>query len=77
MPDQTVAALVITYHSSEDLPAYLTSLEAAVHPLNLEIIGVDNASSDDSAEKVEHFGGRVARNTEISACLPRSTRPPR
>lgn len=63
MTDKTVAVLLITYHSGEDLPAFLDSLGPAVQPLELDVVCVDNASTDDGPDLVQRFGGRVARNT--------------
>ncbi|MEV0110989.1 glycosyltransferase family 2 protein [Nocardia sp. NPDC050799] len=62
MRDKTVGVLLITYQSAEDLPTFLESIEAAVQPLELDIVCVDNTSTDDGPELVEKFGGRVTRN---------------
>ncbi|CAM4041830.1 glycosyltransferase family 2 protein [Nocardia ninae] len=62
--DKTVGLILVTYQSAEDLPPFLESLPAAVDPLALDVVGVDNVSSDRSVELVEEFGGRVIRNSE-------------
>lgn len=62
MRDKTVGVLLITYQSAEDLPTFLESIETAVQPLELDIVCVDNTSTDDGPELVEEFGGRVTRN---------------
>lgn len=62
MRDKTVGVLLITYQSAEDLPTFLESIETAVQPLELDIVCVDNTSTDDGPELVEKFGGRVTRN---------------
>ncbi|WP_433714524.1 glycosyltransferase family 2 protein [Nocardia sp. CA-084685] len=54
---------LVTYQSAEDLPGFLESLPAAVHPYAVDVIGIDNVSTDGSADIVEGFGGRVIRNT--------------
>jgi N-acetylglucosaminyl-diphospho-decaprenol L-rhamnosyltransferase len=46
----------------EDLPGFLETLEAAVEPYAVDVIGIDNVSTDRSADIVEEFGGRVIRN---------------
>ncbi|MGQ4616591.1 glycosyltransferase [Nocardia sp. R7R-8] len=54
---------LVTYQSAEDLPGFLETLSAAVEPFTVDMVGVDNVSTDRSAEIVEDFGGRVIRNT--------------
>src|SRR5690606_24791589 len=41
MRDKTVGLLLITYQSAEDLPTFLDSLEAAVDPLEVDVVCVD------------------------------------
>ncbi|MEU8899570.1 glycosyltransferase family 2 protein [Nocardia sp. NPDC048505] len=60
--DKTVGLILVTYQSAEDLPPFLESLPAAVEPYTVEVICVDNTSTDDSADLVEDFGGRAIRN---------------
>jgi N-acetylglucosaminyl-diphospho-decaprenol L-rhamnosyltransferase len=48
VPD--VSALVVNYNGMHLLPACLEALEAARGPLAVEVVAVDNASSDGSAE---------------------------
>ncbi|MFF7941582.1 glycosyltransferase family 2 protein [Nocardia gamkensis] len=62
--DKTVGLVLVTYQSAEDLPPFLESLPAAVEPYTLEVVGVDNTSTDNSADLVEAFGGTVIRNSE-------------
>ncbi|WP_327149520.1 glycosyltransferase family 2 protein [Nocardia sp. NBC_01329] len=62
MRDKTVGVLLITYQSAEDLPTFLQSIENAVQPLELDIVCVDNTSTDNGPVLVEEFGGRVTRN---------------
>ncbi|UGT62125.1 glycosyltransferase family 2 protein [Nocardia asteroides] len=60
--DKTVGLALVTYQSAEDLPGFLETLAAAVEPYAADVIGVDNVSTDRSADIVEEFGGRVIRN---------------
>ncbi|MEV6319903.1 glycosyltransferase family 2 protein [Nocardia sp. NPDC051787] len=62
--EKTVGLILVTYQSAEDLPPFLESIDAAVEPLTLDVIGVDNTSTDASADIIEEFGGRVIRNRE-------------
>jgi len=61
--DKTVGLVLVTYQSAEDLPGFLETLPAAVEPYSIDVVGIDNVSTDRSAEIVEEFGGRVIRNT--------------
>ncbi|MDN2495283.1 glycosyltransferase family 2 protein [Nocardia nova] len=61
--DKTVGLALVTYQSAEDLPGFLETLPAAVEPYTVNVVGIDNVSTDRSAEIVEEFGGRVIRNT--------------
>lgn len=61
--EKTVGLVLVTYQSAEDLPAFLETLSAAVEPYSVDVVGVDNVSSDDSVGIVERFGGRVIRNS--------------
>ncbi|MFE7796378.1 glycosyltransferase family 2 protein [Nocardia sp. NPDC057440] len=60
--EKTVGLVLVTYQSAEDLPPFLESLTAAVEPLTVDVVGVDNTSTDGSAGLVEQFGGTVIRN---------------
>ncbi|WP_435593643.1 glycosyltransferase family 2 protein [Nocardia sp. bgisy118] len=62
--EKAVGLVLVTYGSAEDLPPFLESLPAAIEPLTLKVVAVDNASNDDSAELVERFDGKVIRNRE-------------
>ncbi|RDI55260.1 glycosyltransferase family 2 protein [Nocardia mexicana] len=64
LDDKTVDLILVTYNSAEDLTRFLPTLQAAVEPLTLNVLGVDNASADDSADVVEQHGGTVIRNSE-------------
>ncbi len=61
--DKTVGLALVTYQSAEDLPGFLETLPAAVEPYTVDVLGIDNVSTDRSAEIVEECGGRVIRNT--------------
>ena len=60
--EKTVGLALVTYQGAEDLPRFLATLPASVEPYAVEVIGIDNVSTDRSAEIVEKFGGRVIRN---------------
>ncbi|MBO0852290.1 MAG: glycosyltransferase family 2 protein [Nocardia sp.] len=60
--DKTVGLTLVTYQSAEDLPRFLETLAPAVHPYTVEVIAIDNVSTDRSADIVAEFGGRVIRN---------------
>ncbi|WP_280451052.1 glycosyltransferase, partial [Nocardia cyriacigeorgica] len=62
MRDKTVGLLLVTYQSAEDLPGFLATLEAAVEPLAVDVVCVDNTSTDNGPDLVEDFGGTVIRN---------------
>lgn len=64
LDDKTVGLILVTYQSAEDLPPFLESLPTAVEPLTLDVVCVDNVSSDGSVALVEEFGGTVIRNSE-------------
>ncbi|MEV6135032.1 glycosyltransferase family 2 protein [Nocardia sp. NPDC051990] len=61
--EKCVGLALVTYQSAEDLPGFLKTLPAAVEPYTVDVVGIDNVSTDRSAEIVEEFGGRVIRNT--------------
>jgi N-acetylglucosaminyl-diphospho-decaprenol L-rhamnosyltransferase len=54
--------VLVTYESAEDLPACIASLPEAAAPHELEILVVDNASSDDSAGIGRSLGAKVIEN---------------
>lgn len=56
------AAVLVTYESADDLPGCLQSLAAAAPPAGLEVVVVDNASRDDSAEVARALGVKVIEN---------------
>lgn len=61
--EKTVGLVFVTYQSADDLPGFLKTVPAAVESYAVDVIGVDNVSTDRSADIVEEFGGRVIRNS--------------
>jgi GT2 family glycosyltransferase len=59
-----VSAIVVTWDSAEDVGACLASLDAQDHP-DLEVLVLDNASSDATVRQVETFAA-VAAQHEVS-----------
>jgi N-acetylglucosaminyl-diphospho-decaprenol L-rhamnosyltransferase len=57
-----VGLVLVTYGSGEDLPPFLETLKAAVEPLAVDVVAVDNASTDNSVDVMEGFAARVIRN---------------
>ena len=55
----SVSVVLVTYESAEDLAACVASLPAAAGPHELEIVVVDNASRDASAEIARGLGIKV------------------
>jgi N-acetylglucosaminyl-diphospho-decaprenol L-rhamnosyltransferase len=62
--EKTVDLILVTYNSTEDLARFLPTLQTAVEPLTLNVIAVDNASIDGSADMVEAHGATVIRNAD-------------
>jgi N-acetylglucosaminyl-diphospho-decaprenol L-rhamnosyltransferase len=58
----SVAVVLVTYESAEDLAACLGSLPAAAGPHELEVVVVDNASRDASAEIARRLGVKLLEN---------------
>jgi N-acetylglucosaminyl-diphospho-decaprenol L-rhamnosyltransferase len=58
----TVAAVLVTYESAADLPGCLESLAKAAQPDGVEVVVVDNASHDESAELARALGVKVVEN---------------
>jgi len=58
----SVAVVLVTYESAGDLAACLGSLPAAAGPHELEVVVVDNASRDASAEVARRLGVKVLEN---------------
>jgi N-acetylglucosaminyl-diphospho-decaprenol L-rhamnosyltransferase len=58
----SVAVVLVTYESAGDLAACLGSLPAAAGPHELEVVVVDNASRDASAEIARRLGVKVLEN---------------
>jgi N-acetylglucosaminyl-diphospho-decaprenol L-rhamnosyltransferase len=54
--------VLVTYESAEDLPTCLSSLPEAAAPHELEVVVVDNASSDDSTGVARSLGVKVIEN---------------
>ncbi|WP_067702736.1 glycosyltransferase family 2 protein [Nocardia jejuensis] len=61
--EKTVGLVLVTYQSAEDLPPFLQTLPGAVGPYAVDLVCVDNVSSDGSADIVEAAGGQVIRNS--------------
>jgi N-acetylglucosaminyl-diphospho-decaprenol L-rhamnosyltransferase len=62
-PSGTVVAVVlVTYQSERDLAMCLGSLERAAGPHPLEVVVVDNASTDASVEIARGYGAKVLEN---------------
>jgi len=57
-----VSVVLVTYESGEDLAACLATLPAAAGPHELEVVVVDNASRDGSAEIARGLGVKVLEN---------------
>jgi len=58
----SVSVVLVTYESAEDLAACVGTLPAAAGPHELEIVVVDNASRDASAEIARGLGIKVLEN---------------
>ena len=58
----TVDVLVVTYQSSADLPCFLDSLPAAADETEINLIAVDNASTDGSADLLADHATILLRN---------------
>jgi N-acetylglucosaminyl-diphospho-decaprenol L-rhamnosyltransferase len=62
-PSETaVAVVLVTYQSARDLAMCLGSLERAAGPHPLEVVVVDNASTDASVEIARGYGAKVLEN---------------
>ena len=57
-----VAVVLVTYQSARDLAMCLGSLERAAGPHPLEVVVVDNASTDASVEIARGYGAKVIEN---------------
>ena len=57
-----VSVVLVTYESAADLAACLATLPAATGPHELEVLVVDNASRDGSAEIARGLGVKVLEN---------------
>jgi N-acetylglucosaminyl-diphospho-decaprenol L-rhamnosyltransferase len=58
----SVSVVLVTYESAEDLAACVATLPAAAGPHELEVVVVDNASRDASAEIARSLGIKVLEN---------------
>ena len=58
----SVSVVLVTYESAEDLAACVATLPAAAGPHELEVVVVDNASRDASAEIARGLGIKVLEN---------------
>ena len=61
-PGTAVAVVLVTYQSERDLAMCLGSLERAAGPHPLEVVVVDNASTDTSVEIARGYGAKVLEN---------------
>jgi N-acetylglucosaminyl-diphospho-decaprenol L-rhamnosyltransferase len=61
-PGTAVAVVLVTYQSERDLAMCLGSLERAAGPHPLEVVVVDNASTDASVEIARGYGAKVLEN---------------
>jgi N-acetylglucosaminyl-diphospho-decaprenol L-rhamnosyltransferase len=61
-PATAVAVVLVTYQSASDLAMCLGSLERAGGPHPLEVVVVDNASTDASVEIARGYGAKVIEN---------------
>jgi N-acetylglucosaminyl-diphospho-decaprenol L-rhamnosyltransferase len=61
-PQTAVAVILVTYQSARDLAMCLGSLERAAGPHPLEVVVVDNASTDASVEIARGYGAKVLEN---------------
>jgi N-acetylglucosaminyl-diphospho-decaprenol L-rhamnosyltransferase len=57
-----VAVVLVTFQSARDLAMCLGSLERAAGPHPLEVVVVDNASTDASVEIARGYGAKVLEN---------------
>src|SRR5918992_6126031 len=57
-----VAVVLVTFQSARDLAMCLGSLERAAGPHPLEVVVVDNASTDASVEIARSYGAKVLEN---------------
>jgi N-acetylglucosaminyl-diphospho-decaprenol L-rhamnosyltransferase len=60
--DTAVAVILVTFQSARDLAMCLGSLERAATPHPLEVVVVDNASTDASLEIARGYGAKVLEN---------------
>ena len=72
-PGTAVAVVLVTYQSERDLAMCLGSLERAAGPHPLEVVVVDNASTDASVEIARGYGAKVLENRQPGACRGPST----
>lgn len=75
-PPPRVSAIIANWNGAHHLRICLPSLHAQTHP-PLEIIVVDNASTDDSAAAAHEFGAKwlpLAKNSGLAPALNRGAR---
>jgi GT2 family glycosyltransferase len=66
---RSVTALVVTWDSAADIESCLASLEEVAH-LELDVVVLDNASIDDTVERVERLRQGVRRHRLTLVRLP-------
>jgi GT2 family glycosyltransferase len=65
VPPLDCSVLIVTFHSAADLPLCLDSVRRATHQASYEILVVDNASADGTADLAAADSGvRLIRNRE-------------
>ena len=60
--ETAIAVVLVTFQSARDLAMCLGSLERAAGPHPLEVVVVDNASTDASVEIARGYGAKVLEN---------------
>src|SRR5262249_26867413 len=65
VPAFDCSVLIVTYQSAPDLPLFLDSVRRATHVASFEILVVDNASADGTADlAAQDPGVRLIRNRQ-------------
>ena len=69
-----LAVVIVNYETGTWLERCLRSLETAHGDISVEVVVVDNASRDGSADVSEALGARLIRNEMNRGCHLRGTR---